>query len=142
MVNPQPPAEPAPPPPRAQARGWQSSHTFATVALAIGIAVIGWIVPFTSVRLAWALILALLIAFLLVAGDGITGRWAGVLIDERNKMSLSRFQLVLWTALLLSAFLAIAIARVREGMVADPLSIALPQELWMLMGISTASLVG
>lgn len=137
MANPVPPPA-APPRPET----WQTFHTLATILIVIAIALVGWLLPVASVRVSWTLTLLLLLAFLLVAGQGITGRTDGLMIDERNKMSLSRFQMVLWTVLILSAFLAVALARVREGMVADPLAIALPQELWILMGISTTSLVG
>jgi hypothetical protein len=121
---------------------WKGYHTLATVIIAIAVALVGWVVPHEAVRVSWLLIVVLLLSFLVIAGDGITGRLGGLLIDERNKMSLSRFQLVLWTVLILSAFLAIAVSRVREGMVADPLAIAVPDDLWILLGISTASLVG
>jgi hypothetical protein len=54
---------------------------------------------------------------------------------------LSRLQLVLWTILILSGFLAAVITNIDGGQ-PEPLSIAIPAELWLLMGISTASLVG
>src|SRR3954469_4281495 len=43
-----------------------------------------------------------------VGGHSVSGRWLGALIDERNVMSLSRFQLVAWMALVLTTFLAVA----------------------------------
>jgi hypothetical protein len=63
------------------------------------------------------------------------------LIDERNRLSMSRFQLALWTILIVSAYLAAALENIVRG-AADPLAIAIPQELWALLGISTVSLVG
>ena len=59
----------------------------------------------------------------------------GILIDGRNKMSLSRLQLVLWTVLLISAFTAVAL-------VFQTSDITLPQEVWALMGISVGSTAG
>ncbi|MFQ5793188.1 MAG: hypothetical protein ACE5JI_22175, partial [Acidobacteriota bacterium] len=53
----------------------------------------------------------------------------------------SRFQMMLWTVLILAGFLTLALYNVDAGSTA-PLSIAIPEELWALMGISTASLVG
>ena len=79
--------------------------------------------------------------FTFVCGQGVTGRWMGALIDERNVMSLSRFQMVAWTLLILSAYLTAALANIATGQ-AHPLAINLPQELWVLLGIGTASLVG
>ena len=40
------------------------------------------------------------------------GRFDGVLIDSRNKISLSRLQLILWTVVVLSAWCAFALHRV------------------------------
>lgn len=91
---------------------------------------------------AWLANLLLMSAFVLIAGKSITQRWRGAFIDERNKVSLSRLQMLLWTVVVLSAYLAAALARVAEGNVPDPLAIAVPNTLWMLLGISTTSLVG
>lgn len=89
----------------------------------------------------WLITLLALTLFVLVCGWGVTGRWAGALIDERNVMSLSRFQMVLWTVLILSGWLAAALYNVFHG-IANPLSIQIQGDLWWLMGISTTSLVG
>jgi hypothetical protein len=87
-------------------------------------------------------LMGLMIAFMIVLGLKICGRFAGILINDRNLMSLSRFQMILWTVLILSAFLTAAIERIHFGGTADALAIALDEKLWMLLGISTASLVG
>jgi hypothetical protein len=85
--------------------------------------------------------LLLLGMFAAIAGHGITGYWRGVLIDQRNKISLARLQMVLWTLVALSAFLTAVLANIRLGQT-NPTAIALPEELWLLLGISTTSLVG
>ncbi|HET6892231.1 MAG TPA: hypothetical protein VFH31_14105 [Pyrinomonadaceae bacterium] len=82
----------------------------------------------------------LLVAFAAIAGHIITGVWRGVLIDARNKISLSRLQMLMWTVLLLSGFLVAVLINIRRS--PTPLSISLDETLWALMGISTASLVG
>jgi hypothetical protein len=89
----------------------------------------------------WLGILVLLAAFILIAGKGVTGLWRGLLIDERNRISLSRFQLVLWTLLILSAYIAGALVNIGHHD-QNPLSISIPKELWLAMGISVGSLVG
>jgi hypothetical protein len=66
--------------------------------------------------------------------------WLGLLIDSRNKVSLSRLQMIAWTVLLLSAFLT-AVLHNLDGGYAEPLAVTIPTELWVLMGISTAALV-
>jgi hypothetical protein len=88
-------------------------------------------------------LMVLMILFMITLGVRISGRPAGILINERNLMSLSRFQLILWTLIVLSAYLTIALERVHaKPSIADALGIALDPRLWSLMGISTASLVG
>jgi hypothetical protein len=89
----------------------------------------------------WSLILLLLIAFVVLTGYGITGLWRGILIDYRNKLSLARLQVLAWTLLILSAYLAAVLLNIGlEG--DDVLNIKIPSELWIVMGISTGSTVG
>ncbi|SRR5258708_29975896 len=57
-------------------------------------------------------LMGLMILFMITLGVSISGRPAGILIDERNLMSLSRLQMILWTLIILSAYLAIALERV------------------------------
>ena len=70
-----------------------------------------------------------------------TGLYRGVLADERNKISLSRLQMILWTVVILAGFITLALGNL-SYCAEKALDIGLPQELWMLLGISTASLVG
>jgi len=89
---------------------------------------------------AWLLTLALMTAFAIVAGPGITGYWRGILIDDRFKMSLARLQLLAWTLVILSAIVTAGLTNIAYGGT-SPLSIQIPPELWVLLGISTASAV-
>jgi len=82
--------------------------------------------------------LVAVLIFLVVVGAVVTGRATGVLIDSRNKVSLSQFQLVLWTWILLSGFITIALARVFSG-TDDPLGIVWDERLWGLLGVSIGS---
>ncbi len=84
----------------------------------------------------------LMLLFIVTLGQNISGRPAGILINERKLMSLARFQMVLWTVILLSAYLTAAITRIKSGGITDALGINLDQSLLGLMGISTVSLVG
>jgi hypothetical protein len=68
-------------------------------------------------------------------GIWINGRPLGVLIDARNKMSLSRLQIVLWTWLLLSAVAAV-------GFAYSTADIEMPVQVWGLLGISVGSTAG
>jgi hypothetical protein len=89
----------------------------------------------------WLAIMLLLALFGIVAGNGVTGQWLGLFIDTRNKVSLARFQMVLWTILILSAYLTGVMVNV-DLKRPEPLSIGIPPDLWLLMGISTTSLIG
>jgi len=120
---------------------WTGKHTFLLLLIIIAILPVGLMSPFTYRLYTWLVFLILLTVFAVIAGHGVTGLWRGLLIDERNKMSLSRLQMILWTVLILSGFLTVALANIAAG-VENPLSISIPEELWLLMGISTASLVG
>jgi len=91
----------------------------------------------------FVVVMVLMLLFMITLGLGISGRPAGILISQRNIMSLSRFQLVIWTVIILAAYLTIALERVKaKPSITDALAIALDERLWALMGISTASLVG
>jgi hypothetical protein len=125
----------------AEKSKWTSLHTASLLAILIAIVLIGVLLPPQSRLWSWLGTLVLLTAFAAIAGQGITGLWRGLLIDERNKLSLSRLQLTLWTIVVLSGFFAAALSNLAAGYV-NPLSIAIPSELWLLMGISTTSLLG
>ncbi|OGF53173.1 MAG: hypothetical protein A2Z21_04960, partial [Candidatus Fraserbacteria bacterium RBG_16_55_9] len=118
---------------------WTGWHTLSLFLIFAVIVLLGLLVQ--SRIWTWLGALILLIVFAAVAGHGITGLWRGLLIDERNKMSLSRLQMTLWAIVVLSGFSTATFSNLVTGH-ANPLSIAIPSELWLLMGISTTSLVG
>lgn len=113
---------------------------------------------------AWLIILGCLIVAFGVIGLSRGMGLLGILIDAgTNMMSLSRLQIVLWTCVILSAFLTAALGRIgdygldqsgyecpapietseeqAEPECAEPLGIQLPPVLWALMGISVTSAV-
>ena len=67
--------------------------------------------------------------------------WLGVLVSDRNTMSLSRFQTLLWTLIIVSGYAALVAARFHKG-VPDPLNVCIDWRLWTLAGISLTSYVG
>ena len=80
----------------------------------------------------------LVMVFLLVGlGVWITegSRYFGILIDSRKKMSVSRFQLVMWTLLIASTIVTYAVSLNSVGF-------ELPTEVWALLGISVGSAAG
>lgn len=80
----------------------------------------------------WGVTAAILLFFSALLGVKTGQGVFGILIDSRNKMSLSRFQVYLWTLLLVSIILAVAISE-------QSMSIAVAPELWALLGISVGS---
>ena len=118
---------------------------WAVIAIGIGQATIDRVGPFVL----WGVAIVFMVVLLALAGHEINGQWFGVLIDSRNKVSLSRLQITLWTVLVLSTYLTIALPRVSAMVgdnptlnVANVLDIRFPEELIVAMGISAVSFAG
>ncbi len=134
-----PRVEPVPPELPAIAERAPVATAGALVVLTVAIAVAGWYLPAGT---NWLVVLALIAIFFLLTGKAITGRALGILINERKLMSLSRFQLVVWTGLIVSGFFVIALERIHSAVAVQPLAIGIDWQIWALLGISTASFVG
>lgn len=124
----------------------KTAAVILSMILILSILTLGWFAPPTW---AWPIVILLLVGFLFVLGASITTRPLGILVNEQNVMSLSRFQTALWTIIVISAFVVIAIARIKHGVqpgkngeLSDPLNIPIPNQLLMLLGISATALVG
>ncbi len=111
--------------------------TFFLALIIVAMVAAAW---FVDPGLNWILVAALMILFVAVLGVATNGRAAGILINEQKLMSLSRFQMVLWTIIIISGYFVIAISRIGET--ANPLLIAIDPNVWILLGISATSLVG
>lgn len=152
MVEPNPATPPPPPPPPQPAHQLGPLSFLPALLLAVAILVVGyltehrlWFFQPIQRQVAFVVIAVLLTLFAIVVGRAVTGLTWGVLIDDRNRMSLSRFQTALWTVVLVSAIFVAALSNV--GLGADiegqgALGFEIPGELWLLMGISVTSLVG
>lgn len=123
--------------------------------------------PFVaSYRWVWVETVVLEIIGIAIVGFAINGYASGILIDNRNRMSLSKFQMVAWTVLITSALITFAASNLhthvasgdlnkawdQAGFTAQqikelaasrwgPLDIDVPVELYYAMGISAASFV-
>ena len=100
-------------------------YILAAIVLTVVIGLLGFI----PLGVRWLLVMAVFVGLLVLIGRDITGRQVestrrgrtvmrfapgrvdGVLIDLRNKISLSRLQLVLWTVVVLSAWVTLALHR-------------------------------
>lgn len=89
---------------------------------------------------AWLLSAAAIIVFCGIIGLAINNRPAGLIIDNRNRVSLSKFQATAWSILILSALITSIFARLHFG-VADPADVGLTNQLLAVMGISATSMV-
>lgn len=135
---------------------WKGWHSFGLGILLVAVPVTAWFLSSdltkgSSVKV-WWLFMGGFVAFLLITGHGIVGCWRGAFIDNRNVISLSRFQMMAWTVLVLSAFGAAVFWNIHHDVLPNSTSCladtekgcfpGLPGTLWLLMGLSTASLVG
>lgn len=90
----------------------------------------------------WLFYMLILLLLCVFAGRAITTFWWGLLIDQRNKISLSRLQLLMWTILLLSGMLVAVLINTCLSKENPLAGAAMDQQLWLLMGISGTSLAG
>jgi hypothetical protein len=91
----------------------------------------------------WIVVSAVIIGMCMSAGWLVNGRLDGILIDDRNRISLSRLQWVAWFAVLLGGYFAGAVWNVAymenwkiKGHFPD-----MQADLWALLGIVSASAV-
>src|SRR5437660_10901734 len=60
---------------------------------------------------------ALITAWVLVLGKSLSmNRWWGALINNRNLMSMSRLQTILWSVVIFAGLLVIMLLRIRHGL--------------------------
>lgn len=121
---------------------WRWWHTLVVILFPIAVIAVGMLSPSNLRLLAWLINLVLFFVFIIFVGDGVTGKMSGLLIDDRKKISLSRMQTIGWTVLVLSAFITAALTNISKVGPFNALNIGIPQTLWLLLGISTTSLIG
>ena len=88
--------------------------------------------------------LATLMAMALVCaaiGLAIKGYWLGTVMSARNRLSLSRLQMLGWTLLVLSALATAAASNFAQTGSMSALAIDIPGELLAAMGIAATSMV-
>lgn len=90
---------------------------------------------------AWIISLAFMTLFVMAAGYNVRGNYNGAFTDDVGRISLSRFQMLAWTLLIVSAYQVAVILNIKVG-ATDPLAVKIPEELWFVMGISSTSLIG
>jgi hypothetical protein len=115
-----------------------------TVAFVLALAVCAWWIAITAPSkdaglLKWQFVVVelVLVALCIFAGLLVNSRMDGILIDDRNKISLSRFQWVVWVILILGGYYAEAIWNMSNGF-SFPV---IQTQLLALLGISSGSAV-
>src|SRR5262249_16865209 len=125
----------------------RATSTVSSFALIAAILVAAYLAP---LQWGFLIVMSLMLIFCVLLGLVICKDPLGILISDQNVISLSRFQTVLWTVIIIAALVVIAMARIKNGVVAgddsaelgDPLNIILGKDLLALFGITAASLVG
>jgi hypothetical protein len=84
--------------------------------------------------LLWSASAVALLALACIVGLRATGDPFAILLDDRERFSLSRLQLVAWTAVVLSLLKSVAALRILAGR--DALAISIADELLVVMGIA------
>jgi hypothetical protein len=151
-----PPATPppaAPPPDDSRASRWfRNNMLFMVILLAIALWCSGMHRPCfvwshldaaNWLKLGFLLNLAFISLLAISVGYAMSGRPAGIFIDARNKISLSRFQMVLWTILVAAAVWTAFAWNVTATSGHLPADFTIPDQLYLALGISgVTGLVG
>lgn len=111
----------------------------AAIAAWIDSAVITGTPKAPSLHMQWVCTVAILLLLCILAGYAVNGRIDGILIDDRNRVSLSRLQWVAWFVVLLSAFFVGGVLNVAGGW-ASPFP-TMQSDLFTLIGLATGSAV-
>ncbi|MGD0721444.1 MAG: hypothetical protein ABR970_10435 [Roseiarcus sp.] len=126
----------------------QSSWGWLTALLLLALVACGYLtahrtVVGESIRPEWVAVTATLVALCALAGYLVNSRIDGILIDDRNRLSLSRLQWVAWFVVLISGYFTESIVNVvvHWGATATPTDPfpTIPPELLGLIGIASAS---
>ncbi|WP_413459379.1 hypothetical protein [Herbaspirillum huttiense] len=92
---------------------------------------------------AWLCCMTGILSLLALTGSQLRGRYGGIFIDERNRYSLARLQMSMWTiAVLGSVYVVFMSNAIRGEPKFDALGVEIDWELLTLMGLSAASFLG
>jgi hypothetical protein len=94
--------------------------------------------PTDGLALSLVINIVIFALIMITVGHGVNGRLAGVFIDSRNRMSLSRFQMVIWSMLVIAAIWSALAWNVAES----PDHTAgefknFPEQLFLVLGLAS-----
>lgn len=143
VLTPEPPPEPktkvTEPTPDAK-KNVSTPLLFFALVISIGITVVVPLLFPDYPKVALIVVLLALALTCVAIGGLIVRQPLGILITEHNTMSLSRFQAVLWTILVLGTYMTIVLCRIAKG--GDGSTLVISNQLLVLMGIGYTSVVG
>ncbi|PZR34227.1 hypothetical protein [Caulobacter segnis] len=124
---------------------WMSDLKWMLVGTALlAAALTACICPFPTAgdgdRWRYLVVVVLVLAWMMAVGKAFNGRVDGLLIDGRNRISLSRLQLFLWLVVAASAF-AVEVAHNFRLQGSTPDDITVPTQLGLVMAAATTSFV-
>jgi hypothetical protein len=120
------------------AKRWESRDTVrflvVTIVLICVVGVLYAIVEQEHVVWVWVFAMLAVAIDLAFVGKGVRDVWYGVLVGDRNQISLSNLQVYLWFTVILSGWLFLALSN-------DTVRITVPEQVLGLLGISSVTTV-
>lgn len=113
-----------------------------------------WFWNFTYTDFIFLAVSLTIVSALAFGGRAISGSWYGALVDSRCRVSLSKFQIALWTVIVISGITTVAAHNISvwhdanmdvDNLTADPrspLDFQVPELLLVLMGLSGSVTIG
>jgi hypothetical protein len=86
--------------------------------------------------------LVALTTFAALVGLASRGSVLGIVIDERNRYSMSRLLTAIWSVVVIGSFITFVEMRIMWAVSTDVFAVAVPAELWGAIGITATALVG
>jgi hypothetical protein len=113
----------------------------ATVVVVLSGALDGWLLEFRQAdpEDAWLTAVVAMTIVMALIGKAYTGRVTGLLIDWRNRMSLSRLQLALWTILVSTSVLVSCLFNLQEENYEEALNIGIDYHLIIILVLAASS---
>lgn len=117
---------------------WESKDTrnllVVTILLVSVVGVLYTRVLPDNIVLVWIFAMGAVAIELIVVGKGVRGVWYGVLVGDRNQISLSNLQVYLWFTVIFSGWIFFALA-------SKTVNITVPEQVLGLLGISGVTTV-
>ena len=98
--------------------------------------IFGW----QATQTAFVVNCVLIVAAMLAIGFADKRHPLAIIIDSRNRYTMSKLQAAAWSVLLLAGIMAASLANLLRSSQGDPFDLSVPQEIFLAAGISLTSL--